>query len=169
MQTRPRNKSNLLSGCAAIDDDCLGLEVVLNAVTSHLTADTRLLVAAERCVVEHAPVGVVADLSALKFPCNLVSLALILSEHSAHEAVIRVIGQAESLLDAIFTTLELDDGHYWSKDLFLDNFHVPSAVGKDCRLNKEAWFINAIATCDEPGTFALARFNVAKDLAELIL
>ena len=160
---------NLLSGCAAVDDNCLCLEEVFEAVASELTADTRLLVPTERRIVEDAPVGVVADLSALKFSSHFVSLALILCEHSTHEAVFRVISKAESFIDAIFTALELEDGHNRSKDLFLDNLHVTMAVSKDCRLNEVTWLVNAIATCDESGSLAFARLNVVEDLVELIL
>ena len=141
---------------AKANADSLGLSVVGKRVLAKLTANTRLLVAAEGHLVVQGVVGVDPDGAGAQGVGDLNGGVEVLGVHGGGEAVGRVVAE----LDGVLLGLELGDGADGAENLLLHDLHVLGHVGEDGRLDEVALVTLALTTGLDGGTSVLAGLDV---------
>ena len=137
----------------------LDVRVVRQRVLAELTADTRLLEAAERYLRVKLVDTVDPGGTGVQPVCDLDRALDVLSEDSGGETVHRVV----RLVDDVLLVLELDHDADRAEDLLADDAHVWLAVGEDRRLDPVALGTVTVATGSERRTLILARLDVLHD------
>src|SRR6202000_853075 len=145
-------------------EQVLGLLVVVQHHLVVLTADTGLLVPAERGVRRVSVVAVRPDPPGLDVAAGPVSRVGVPGPDAGAEAVQRVVGG----LDGVVVVVELGDRHHRAEDLLLEDPHLVLAL-EDRRLDVEAARqltikLGLLATGEDLGPLLPADVDVGQDL-----
>jgi len=154
---------------AVADQQVLGLAVVVEDHLVGLTAETRLLVAAEGCAGGIEVIAVGPDATGLDATAETISVRAIAGPDARAEAVGGVIRDLERFFDGG----ELGDREDGSKDLFLEDAHLVVA-GEDGGLDVEAvgqitFEVKLLAAGQAFCAFRFTDCDVLEDLLLLIL
>src|SRR6185312_11005477 len=154
---------------AVADEHVFRLLIVIKHHLVIFTADTRLLVATERGMRRISVIAVRPHATGLDSTAHAIGARTVPGPHPRAKAVERVICNREGFL-VILKRRHRQNG---SEDFLLEHAHLVVTF-KNRRLDvvagcKFASEVGTLAAGQNTGTFALADFNVAQDLFELIV
>lgn len=113
-------------------DYCLCLEVAVQSLLPHFTADSRVFKASERSIGSEYAVAVLEDSSSSESFCNVLCFLDVVGDYSCAEAIFIGVGPLDDLIDVIV----FEDALNRPKNFLFSYRHIVFHIGEDSWLDE---------------------------------